>query len=191
MFSYHYRVKLSRELAIFKALDSVSQSRDQIFQKLLNPRKFRTRFELDPRDPQMGRLEKYLQEAEKEKKLVSNQGGPLGSYLGLYKESFLIFNGRVTLAVSHTFLVRIGQDAFGPDTRLHEAHSDCEGALPGGFSTGPLLCPEDRPLQHSSQPVRITASHPCLAKASSSRCWSSTRQTTKSPTRLSSQTAPS
>lgn len=31
MYSYHYRVKLSRELAIFKALDSVSQSRDQIF----------------------------------------------------------------------------------------------------------------------------------------------------------------
>lgn len=28
MYSYHYRVKLSRELAIFKALDSVSHSRD-------------------------------------------------------------------------------------------------------------------------------------------------------------------
>jgi hypothetical protein len=45
----------------------------------------------------MGRLEKYLQEAEKEKKLLANQGGPLGSYLGLYKESFLIINGKVSL----------------------------------------------------------------------------------------------
>jgi hypothetical protein len=66
-----------------------------LFQKILSPRKFKVRYELDPRDSLQGKMEKFIQEAEKQKKLLTNQGGPLGSYLGLFKESLLILNGKV------------------------------------------------------------------------------------------------
>ena len=40
-------------------------------------------------------MEKYVKEAEKAKKLMTNQGAAMNQYLAYFKETFLMINGKV------------------------------------------------------------------------------------------------
>ena len=92
---YHMRMDIARELAMATALERILETESPILARLLSPRKFRPRYHLDQLDVVQGKMEKYMKDAEKAQRLLSNQASAMHQYIAFFRESFLIINGKV------------------------------------------------------------------------------------------------
>ncbi len=63
------------------------------------------RYQLDQLDATQGKMEKYMKDAEKAQKLLNNQTVAMHQYIGFFRESFLIINGKVIY--SHNSFTRL------------------------------------------------------------------------------------
>ena len=92
---YHMRTDLARELAMATALERIFERESAILARILSPRKFRLRYHLDQLDAVQGKMEKFMKDAEKAQRLLSNQASAMHQYIAFFRESFLIINGKV------------------------------------------------------------------------------------------------
>ena len=95
---YHMRMNFTREIAMVSALETISEKDSPIFSRILSPRKYRLRYSLDQLDVTQGKMEKYMKDAEKAQRLLSNQASAMHQYIGFFRESFLIINGKVMIS---------------------------------------------------------------------------------------------
>lgn len=96
---YHMRMDLARELAMATALERIFDRESAILARILSPRKFRLRYHLDQLDAIQGKMEKYMKDAERAQRLLSNQASAMHQYIAFFRESFLIINGKVCNSV--------------------------------------------------------------------------------------------
>ena len=87
-------------------------------------------------------MEIFLKEAERDKKVLHNQGGPLNAYLAFFRESFLVINGKVRMIQLSSLLSGwIRQDLHGCDYCIDEGsvQLQLQGTLSGAESRGSHL----------------------------------------------------
>jgi len=94
LWMYHMRMNFTRELAMVSAIERVTEKDCPIFSRILSPRKYRLRYNLDQLDVTQGKMEKYMKDAEKAQRLLANQATAMNQYIGFFRESLLLINGK-------------------------------------------------------------------------------------------------
>ena len=97
----YFLTSLSKEIKILNTLDKIENN--SIFTQILNPRKARQRINFNPTDKFLGKMEIWIQEAEKNKKITPSESELILKYSPFYKEKLVIFNGMVRYIRLNTF----------------------------------------------------------------------------------------